>query len=246
MPGTDRNAGGGTQQRGALGFARQCRARHETSIGDEAREARLERAEQRTAHRGTRAIGTDDDVGSDADATLEGQGRRAALHRHRPESLPEMDRIRVYLADPLRERVVQIGTMDLVIRCAIALQHLVAAHDLDHRFAGAPVLDAALVRAQSDHGHDVRQTDGVQHMRGIGADSEARTDLAEFERLLEDLRPEAEGLQGARGREARDARADDRNLQFTHVSPAGPCEACMMRERRKRRARCPLRNPHCG
>ena len=107
------------------------------------------------------------------------------------------------------QRGQQIGAVGLVVREAEGLDHRVAERRAQQRPAVVP---AALVEGQRPHAHArqlVPQAQPVEHARGVGADLDARADLAERVRALVDVDVEPGLQQGQRRSETADAASDD-------------------------------------
>jgi hypothetical protein len=141
---------------------------------------------------------------------------RRPLSNSTSERLAEHDGLRVVVEDPRRQRRMQVGAVDLVVRRTVELDHLVAAQQFRHQRTGLPMLDAPPLGLHAELVEDVAQPDRVQDVRGIRADRQPGTDLPQLEGLLVDAGPEPEGLQRARGGQAGDAGADDEDVEFAH------------------------------
>ena len=150
--------------------------------------------------------------------------------------------VQALLGERAQERAQQVGAMDLVVGKPNASHERVAEGRLEQRAPSSS--GAGGRRGRGPHRAKlVGQPEAMQHARRVGADLDARADLAQSSGTLVDADVESSAQERERRRESADAAADDRDLHRPVVAAGGPIGQGETKGALTSRGRCPRRHP---
>src|SRR5215467_427330 len=116
------------------------------------------------------------------------------------------------LAEDGTQRIVQIGTVQVVEGCAPASDCLLIERHPAEQRTSAPVARIERERADANPGERVCEPEVMQHPRGIRAERDPSAHLTQYAGLLVDLNIESRLPQCQGGSQATDPGSNDQNL----------------------------------
>jgi len=195
---------------------RQVIDRNNPAPGRVAGEFGMILTEQLRAHRRMNPVAADQQISAHRSASVEVGGDLIGRFRQLGKCVTQVNTVRVIRANRVDQSIVQIRTVDLVIRGAELAHRLFTVGDVHHDASVPIVLDRANGRRAGELLEHRPETKVLQNNRPIGGDREPRAQLTQFGGRFIDGYPKARFLQRQGRGQTADSGPDDNDADIFH------------------------------